>query len=53
VRDVKYSSSSSVQRAEWVTIIATPAQLFCAVDCSFVKNEIEFNKINLLLKAWK
>jgi hypothetical protein len=31
--------------------IATPAQLFCAVDCRFVKNEIEFNKINLSLKA--
>jgi hypothetical protein len=27
--------------------------LFCAVDCRFVKNEIEFNKINLSLKAWK
>ncbi len=72
MRDVKYSSSSSVHRAEWVTIlqrlhscfvlcptcrvgdnIATPAQLFCAVDCRFVKNEIEFNKINLSLKAWK
>jgi hypothetical protein len=31
--------------------IATPAQLFCAVDCRFVKNENEFNKINLLLEA--
>jgi hypothetical protein len=51
MRDLKHSSSSSVQRAEWVTRLQHLHSSFVQLTARFVKNENEFNKIKLLLKA--